>query len=103
MYDIFFYLTGKQGKEPELRTLLTEMTQVSRSHDGCVHYSFHQQRDDRRKWVLHEQWRDKAALEGHIAGMKRVFGEPPPGAEVPQRLYELYESSSYTFHDVLPA
>ncbi|HVT36123.1 MAG TPA: putative quinol monooxygenase [Nevskiaceae bacterium] len=101
MLDIFFYLTGKSGKDSELRALLGEMTRVSRADDGCIHYTFHQQLDDRRKWVLHEQWRDRAALDAHIASMKKHFGEPPPGARLPQRLHELHESSSYAFHEVL--
>ena len=101
MLNIFFHLTGKPDKDAQLRDLLTEMTLASRQDDGCIHYTFHQQQDDRRQWLLHEQWRDKAALEGHIAHMKSRFGAPPPGARLPARLHELSESCRAVFCDQL--
>jgi quinol monooxygenase YgiN len=101
MLDVFFFLTARPDVEPRMRALLLEMTQVSRQHDGCLHYAFHQQLDDRRRWVLHEQWRDQAALDSHIADMKLQFGAPPPGARLPQRLHELSESSRGFFYDEL--
>jgi quinol monooxygenase YgiN len=102
MITILFHLTTKPGADNEARAVLSEMTQVSRRDDGCISYVFHQQRDDRRQWVLYEQWRDKAALEAHAASMKASFGEPPPGARLPARLHAVSEAFHYHSYDVLP-
>lgn len=101
MITVFFHLTTKPGADNQAAELLREMTQVSRADDGCVNYIFHQQRDDRRQWLLYEQWRDRSALEGHVASMKAAFGEPPAGARLPARLHDITESSHYFSYDVL--
>ena len=99
--NIFFHLTGKPGKDSELRALLGEMTSVSRLDDGCIGYTFHQQKNDPRQLLLHEQWRDRAALDAHVAHMKSLFGAPPPNARLPARLHELSESCRAAFYDQL--
>lgn len=101
MLTFLFHLSGKPGVEPELKALLKEMTHVSRADEGCIGYTFHQQQDDPRQWVLLEQWRDRAALAAHVAHMKSRFGEPPPGARLPARLHELSESFRVVSYDVL--
>jgi len=98
---ILFHLTIRPGAEPAVNAVLGEMTRVSRGDDGCLNYIFHQQRDDRRQWVLYEQWRDQAALDAHVAHMKRAFGAPPPGARLPARLHEVSESFRMFNYDVL--
>ena len=99
--SFFFYLTGKPGLEAELRQLLTEMTLTSRGEPGCVHYLYHQDREDPQQWLLYEQWRDKTALEAHVANMVQAFGAPPPGAQLPARLHALTQSSRYTVARIL--
>ena len=101
MLTILFYLTGKPDAEPRLRELLTKMTQVSRGHEGCISYTFHQQHDDPRQWMLLEQWRDRGALDAHISDMKVQFGDPPEGARLPARLHELAESHRAVFYKAL--
>ena len=48
--------------------------------------------------MLLEQWRDRAALKGHVERMKLRFGEPPAGAALPERLHALSASSHYVFY-----
>jgi quinol monooxygenase YgiN len=98
MLTVLFYLTGKPDAEAPLRSLLKEMIDESRAHDGCITYTFHQQADDPHRWMLLEQWRDRAALKGHVERMKLRFGEPPAGAALPERLHALSASSHYVFY-----
>jgi quinol monooxygenase YgiN len=95
---VLFHCTGKPGAEQPLRELLAEMQQVSREQDGAVSYTFMQQADAPCEWALFEQWRDKAHLGAHVENMKRLFGEPPPGAQLPARLHALVEQSSFRFY-----
>lgn len=101
MFTVLFYLTGKPDSDTQLQPLLREMVEESRAHDGCIGYTFHQQTDDARRWMLIEVWRDKSALAGHVELMKKRFGEPPPGASLPARLHALTESSSFKFYKAL--
>ena len=98
MITVLFYCTGKPGAEQSLRELLAEMQQVSRDTDGAVSYTFMQQADAPLEWALFEQWRDKQHLAAHVETMKRRFGEPPAGAQLPARLHALVETSSYCFY-----
>lgn len=98
MITVLFHCTGKPGSEVPLRELLGEMQHVSRTVDGAVNYTFLQQADDPREWALFEQWRDKEHLGAHVETMKRQFGEPPPGAQLPARLHALVEKSSFRFY-----
>ena len=92
MITFLFHLTAKPGVELHLHALLQEMTSASRADAGCQQYQFLQLKSDARQWVLHEQWRDQAALDAHVAQMFLRFGAPPPGARLPARLHELSES-----------
>ena len=101
MISVLFYCTGKSGCEAQLRELLGAMQKVSREQDGAIQYTFMQQADAPDQWALFEQWRDKAHLAAHVDNMKRHFGEPPPGARLPERLHELVEKSRYDFYHAL--
>ena len=102
MLTIFFYMTSKPGCEDRTADLVREMTRVTHAEDdGCVTYTFHQERHDRRQWILLEQWRDKDALKAHQQNMLRHFGAAPEGAWLPARLHELIESFRGTYCDVV--
>jgi quinol monooxygenase YgiN len=101
MYNILFYCTSKPGSEDAMKALLAEMVRVSRAEDRALSYSFHQQRNQPSEWMLYEQWRDKAHLLAHQRNMKKHFGDPPPGAQMPARLDALIEKWSVTYYDLV--
>jgi quinol monooxygenase YgiN len=102
MLTIFFHVTVKPGCEEAMHALVLEMTAASRSEgDGCITYRFHRRQDDARQWLLHEQWRDQDALRAHMRHMKQRFGEPPPGARLPERLHVLTERFEGLSYDIV--
>jgi quinol monooxygenase YgiN len=101
MVNVLFHATTRPGCEDAMRELVTEMMQVSRTVDDAVTYTFHQKRGVPGEFMLYEQWRDRAHAEAHVANMKRLFGEPPPGAKLPAKMHALVESHSMTFYDVV--
>jgi quinol monooxygenase YgiN len=101
MITVLFFCTAKAGAESQLRELLAEMQRVSRGEDQAVTYTFMQQADNPREWALFEQWRDKAHLGAHVANMKKHFGEPPPGARLPEQLQALVEKHSHQFYELV--
>lgn len=98
MITVLFHCTGKPGQEAALRELLARMQRVSRDEDGAVAYTFMQEKEAPARWALFEQWRDKEHLGAHVANMKRHFGEPPAGANLPAQLHALVERSEFTFY-----
>ncbi len=102
MLTIFFHMTCKPECAAAAQALVTEMTRVTRAEDdGCISYIFHRRLDKPSHWLLYEQWRDQAALEAHMANMKRHFGEPPPGARLPARLHELVQDCRAATYDIV--
>ena len=102
MITVLFHLTTREGVEPQARALFTDMTRVTRAEGpGCINYTFHQQKKEPRQWVLYEQWRDSAALDDHIANMKKHFGEPRPDQRLPPPLHDLHESYRVYYYDVV--
>jgi len=72
---VLFSVQVKDGSLAEFPRVATEMTRTSRSDDGCIAYTFYQQTDDERSYVLFEQWREQADLTAHL---QRLLGDMGP-------------------------
>jgi hypothetical protein len=70
---------------------LTESTRAE--DDGVITYVFLQQQNNPREYVLYEQWRDSAALNAHLARLRKVFGPPREGGSIPAAILDLFETS----------
>lgn len=51
----------------EAERIFRELREASRGEPGCIAYDVARGRDERSTFVLHEVWRDQAALEAHYA------------------------------------
>ena len=51
----------------EAEGLLRQLRDASRAEAGCLAYDVARGVDDRAVFVLHEVWRDQAALDAHYA------------------------------------
>jgi len=56
---------AKEDSIEELKGLLAMMVEPSRAEDGCHYYYINQMIQKPTTFVVFEQWRDEAALEGH--------------------------------------
>ena len=95
MMTFLFYMTIKAGREDEFRELAKELTASTRAEDaGCLAYTFHQQTDDPRQFVLYEQWQDETALTAHLTRLQVVLGPPPAGGgRLPAALLDFFETT----------
>ncbi|MBU0720306.1 antibiotic biosynthesis monooxygenase [bacterium] len=50
-----------------MKKLLAAMVKPSKAEDGCLFYEIVQYKENPRKFMAIETWRDEAALEGHKA------------------------------------
>jgi quinol monooxygenase YgiN len=56
----------KEGREQEFESLFHELRKVMREEEpGCLLYALLKSRTDPRSYVVHEQYRDQAALAAH--------------------------------------
>jgi quinol monooxygenase YgiN len=58
---------AKEGDEEKMKALLSAMVKPSKAEDGCLFYEIVQYRDNPRKFMAVETWRDEKALDGHKA------------------------------------
>ena len=57
---------ARLGKEAELRTTLIGLIVPTRKESGCLNYDLHQSPEDAAKFLFHENWTSKAALDAHL-------------------------------------
>ena len=98
---ILFSMTAKTGKEEELGALIPRLIRQSRADEGNLAYTFLQQRNNARDFVLFEQWRDAAALKGHLAHLQAVFGPPREGSSLPASILDLCEKTQAVSYRVV--
>ena len=55
----------KPGTEEKCKEYIRIMQEHSRKEPGCLQYIGHQSIDDPRRFLLYEQYKDKAALDAH--------------------------------------
>jgi quinol monooxygenase YgiN len=58
-------LLVKPGHEQQVGDFFKPLTEASRKEPGCLFYVAHQHRDDPRKFLVYEQYKDDAALDAH--------------------------------------
>jgi quinol monooxygenase YgiN len=69
-------VTVVAGREEEYHARAVEL--MRRTHaedDGVIAYAFHRSKEDPRVFVLFEQWRDRPAVDAHLAWV-RATGIP---------------------------
>ena len=57
---------AKPGKAEELKRALISLVAPTRKEAGCINYDLHQSPDDPGKFLFHENWTSKAALDAHL-------------------------------------
>lgn len=57
---------ARPGKEIELRAALLGLVAPTRQEAGCLNYDLHVSPDHPAKFLFHENWTTKAALDAHL-------------------------------------
>jgi quinol monooxygenase YgiN len=57
---------ARPGKETELRNALVGLVAPTRQEVGCLNYDLHVLPEQRAKFLFHENWTTKAALDAHL-------------------------------------
>lgn len=60
-------IDAKSGEEARVEAELTKVVAPSREDDGCLLYTLTRDSQQPSRFIMVEQWRDRAALDGHIA------------------------------------
>jgi quinol monooxygenase YgiN len=61
-------IPAKSGSEAALGEALAALTAATREEDGCLAYDLFESQSTPGTYVTVEEWRDQAALDGHMAG-----------------------------------
>jgi (4S)-4-hydroxy-5-phosphonooxypentane-2,3-dione isomerase len=56
---------ARAGREQEVTSLFSKLTEDSRKEPGCLMYQVHRHRTEPRRFFIYEQYKDDAALEAH--------------------------------------
>ena len=57
---------ARPGKETELKNALIGLVAPTRKEAGCINYDLHALPEDPAKFLFHENWASKAALDAHL-------------------------------------
>jgi quinol monooxygenase YgiN len=57
---------ARPGKENELRSALIGLLSPTRKESGCINYDLHASPEESAKFLFHENWTSKAALDAHL-------------------------------------
>ena len=78
---------AKPNQEEKLKELLSAMVKPSKKEDGCINYNIYQYKDNPRKFMAVETWRDEEALDNH---------KKSPHYAIYKSSYEPYCEKKYT-------
>jgi len=67
MTHVLARITARADTADKVRQVLVELAEQSRTETGCVAYTLFQRSDDPVLFQTVEQWRDGAAVDGHMA------------------------------------
>ena len=58
---------AKIGRETDVVSIFSALTEESRKEVGCVTYQVHRHKTEPRRFFIYEQYKDDGALEAHRA------------------------------------
>ena len=83
---------AKVGREMDVISVFSKLTEESRKEPGCVMYQVHRHKTEPRRFLIYELYKDDAALEAHRASphfLQYAKKELPKlGERVEGHLYE---------------
>jgi quinol monooxygenase YgiN len=93
MYVVAANYYAKEGKDDEIAAILQKMIPISRAEPGCALYTVNRSPEDPRKFLLYEQYVDRAGYDAHMATepfKENILGKVVPMLE--SRVRDFYET-----------
>ncbi len=59
-------IKAKPGMEQQVREAVMALVGPTRKEPGCINYDLHQSLDDKRTFMLYENWTSKKVLDEHL-------------------------------------
>ncbi|HUZ00509.1 MAG TPA: antibiotic biosynthesis monooxygenase family protein [Thermomicrobiaceae bacterium] len=84
---------AQAGKDDEIAAILREMLPLANAEPGCALYTVNRSTEDPRRFLLYEQYHDRAGYEAHretAAFKDKILGRVIPLLE--SRVPEFYET-----------
>ena len=82
---------ARAGCEAAMKQALVALAEPTRRDDGCLGWELYEDAADPARFVTVEQWRDEAALAGHMqtAHVQQAFAALGPLVEGPPEILSL--------------
>jgi len=58
---------AKEGMEEKAKQAIIDCVAPTRAEAACINYDLHQSKDDKRLFMLYENWQSKELLDQHLA------------------------------------
>ncbi len=58
---------AKEGMEEKAKQAILDCVAPTRAEAACINYDLHQSKDDKRLFMLYENWQSKELLDQHLA------------------------------------
>ena len=84
---------AQAGRDDDVAAILTEMIPLANAEPGCALYTVNRSTEDPRRFLLYEQYHDRAGYEAHretTAFKEKILGQVIPLLE--SRVPEFYET-----------
>ena len=99
--NVFFRARVKTGQEETFREKAKQMMDIATEEDGCLAFIYHRVKKEPAQYLLYESWRDKSALDSHIAGLQDLFGPCEQDQMFPAKMLEFWEEWSAEICDIV--
>ena len=78
-------IKAKQGKEAQVKQMLSKLLSPTRSEAGCINYDMHESFDNPAHFLFHENWTNQEALNKHLetAHLKKFLSQADQLLEEP--------------------
>lgn len=88
MFVVVARYYSREGRDDEVAGVLGRMAPIANAEPGCVLYVVNRSLDDPRRFLLYEQYVDRAAFDAHVeteAVRELVLGQVVPLLEHRER------------------
>ena len=99
--NVLFLARSKPERVDEFLAAAKKMMAVAKEEDGCRSFAYHRNKKDPLQFFLYESWRDRTALDGHLEGLRSMFGPCDEGQRLPAKLLAFWDEWSAEMYGIV--